>query len=125
MTAHALTKILASLAAVVTLGFVFFASRGSGFALWPLFIGFALWAVAPYVVLWFSARRAADSGLWSWIVAGATIVLAVFAIYFYWVGFIQRPDAQSGLLFVFLPLYQLAAAGVLFVASVLVRGRRT
>jgi len=90
----------------------------------PLLL-FFLWAVSPIVVLAgvatkFESRcgRAID-----FILLAAVCVLASSGVAVYQVGFFGgHPDAQSGLLFVFVPLYQwLAVAVVLVLLAVIAR----
>jgi len=90
----------------------------------PLLLLF-LWAVSPIVVLAgvatkFESRcgRAID-----FILLAAVCVLASSGVAVYQVGFFGgHPDAQSGLLFVFVPLYQwLAVAVVLVLLAVIAR----
>jgi hypothetical protein len=90
----------------------------------PLLL-FFLWAVSPVVVLAgvaykFESRSGRAIEL---MLLGAVCVLALSAAAVYQVGFFGgHPDAQSGLLFVFVPLYQwLAVAVVLVLLAVIAR----
>lgn len=91
--------------------------------------GFALWVSLPYAVVWFAAGRLSGY-TFALLVLGAGLVAAAgFALFIYATVFIftAKPDAQSGLVFLFIPLYQLGAllvaAGLAFLAKRFTRRR--
>jgi len=73
---------------------------------------FAAWCVAPYALLWWrtSGRMigTVQAGL---LLLTATVVAAFGLSAYVQAFFFNAPDAQGGLLFVFIPLWQ--AAGVM------------
>lgn len=90
---------------------------------------FGLFTVAPYIGLAMVARRLSGRAEgWAALITALLITLPAAAIYV--LGFFVQSDAQSGLLFLFVPVYQGLAslAAVLVTAIVLrlarARGRR-
>lgn len=74
--------------------------------------GFLLFAVAPHVAL-LLLRRAFRDGKALFLFLVGACAIAVFGVYAYFdVAFIH-PDAQGGLVFVFMPIYQWLAIVVL------------
>jgi len=76
---------------------------------WTVAALFALWVALPLVlVLWFSARAplqgrgAARVLLWVGVILGIAMLIGC------WQAFVDDPDPQAGLVFVALPLWQLA-----------------
>ncbi len=86
-------------------------------------LGFLAWALLPYAALYLAARRAKE-GRWANFVALATVVITGLALAAFVFGFFVRPDPQSGLMFVVLPLYQLLVAVPLLIATFVVTRRR-
>lgn len=90
----------------MTLGFMLHAGSPGQPSWWLGFILFGAWALAPYGVCAAAARRASDGreGL-VWLAASVLLTGASAALLYD--AFLARPDAQSGLVFLFLPLWQL------------------
>jgi len=105
-----ITRILIGLAALFALT-VFFqqADWQSGVGV----VGFLVWALLPYALLAFaSIRTTAKAG--DVLVLIAT-VLSAAGNYLYWEGFYAHPDAQSGILFLVVPILQLVVTCVLLI----------
>lgn len=86
------------------------------------------WAVSPYVaflVLYLTV--CADGGPAAWVGAVGSWLAVAFGVAAFVDGFFIHLDAQNGLLFIFVPLYQWAAFGcvalVTFFAAMRRKGR--
>lgn len=123
MKAQKFTSSIALIGAVATISLLLYASRGASPGSRPSLAAFAAWALSPYLVLYLCARLGPLSGRWPTIVAIAGALVTAAAIYGYITGIFINPDPQSGLAFVFLPVYQLAVAVVLLVISMALRRR--
>ena len=84
---------------------------------WALVLPFAALSVSPYLVLARLARGLADDAAKSRVLLGVTLLVTAPALWIYWQGFLIEPDPQSGLLFVFLPIYQFIAGAVAGMAT--------
>ena len=115
-------QVIAILGGLLTAGFAVYAARGAESGSLPFLIVAILWAVSPYALLVVLARRASGRRYWSAVLAASASVVLAFGLYFFWLGFVAQPDPQSGLLFILVPIYQLAYVGVLFVVSMLLNG---
>lgn len=102
---------------LVTLGFMLHAGEPGRPAWWLGFVPFAAWAVSPFVAAGMVASRFRASPLAVRLVAAAAAALAGSSLFVYHQGFVAHPDAQSGLLFLFLPLWQLLAILPVFLAA--------
>jgi hypothetical protein len=108
--------------ALFTLGMMLYASQPwseQGAGGWLALAAFAAFALSPYAVLALAARRADPHPARAWILLAVGVLVTVTAAWFYVLGFLVEPDPQSGLLFVFLPIYQLIAGGVIGLALAL------
>lgn len=121
MSLKAVTQVLAVLGAVLTLGIAIYAAQGAETRTLPFLILVLLWACSPYAALFVLARRTSSGGPWPIVLPVCVLATMLFGLYFFWQGFFVQPDPQSGLLFVFLPFYQLAFVGVVFVVGTLTR----
>lgn len=105
--------------ALATLGFMVYAGRPES-AVWFLgMLPFAAWALAPYGVLGMQVRRHAGSARASGVLLVASLLLSAASVFLLWQAFVVEPDAQSALVFVFLPLWQLVYA---VIVSAVARG---
>lgn len=109
------TRILALMMAIATAGLVLkLADVTVGTS---LFLALALaWCVSPYALVAFALRKP-WAGTEAILVAFATtLAISGLALYAYTVAFFVKPDPQSGLLLLFMPLWQwigaLAGLGV-------------
>ena len=93
---------------------------------WTVLVAFGLFACSPYIALALFARRITGRAE-GWAVLAIALLITLPAAALYVLGFFIQPDAQSGLLFLFVPFYQfvagLAAALIAAIALRLVRAR--
>ena len=97
-----------------TLGLMLYASDpgDTGLSQWAVVLPFAVLAVSPYLVLARLARGFKRDVAKSRVLLIVTLLVTVPAVWFYVQGFLVEPDAQSALLFVFLPIYQFIVGAV-------------
>ncbi|UCC13677.1 MAG: hypothetical protein JSW21_09905 [Gammaproteobacteria bacterium] len=107
---------------LATLGFMIYAGEPERLSWWPLVAPFAGWVGVPYAVLYLASRRSpSTSGSRAVLLLGAAAVSG-FGILMLYEAFIAHPDAQSGIVLIFIPLYQLAGLiPLLLVARLLAR----
>jgi hypothetical protein len=89
--------------------------------------GFTAWIAAPFALLLIAAALAHSLRAQAAVLA-VSAAAAIAGIYCYWDAMFLHVDAQGALVFVFTPLYQLAAgtltlAGVIY-ARARAKGRR-
>jgi hypothetical protein len=72
-------------------------------------LGIAAWALLPMAILWFANYHTTRLSLALTVLVGSLFVVGLGAA-FYIDAFFIHPDAQSGLVILFAPIYQLAAA---------------
>lgn len=85
--------------------------------------GFLLFAVSPCVGLWLLARIFRGHATASKVFVIGALLIAAAAVYAYFDVAFMHPDAQGGLVFLFLPVYQWFAAAVLTVLCSVIRAR--
>ena len=91
---------------------------------WLGFVLFGAWALVPYGVCAAAGRRV-SGGREGLVWLGASVLLTGASAAILYDAFVARPDAQSGLVFVFLPLWQLVGlAPFALVARFLARRAR-
>lgn len=105
-----MTDLLLGIGGITTLGFMLYAGEPSEPTWWLLAIPFAAWSVIPYGALAVVARRLGNQQTASRIVLAAAALTSVIAIAALYTTFIAYADAQSGLVFLFLPVWQTVAA---------------
>lgn len=120
MSLKSVTQVLAVLGAVLTVGIALYAAQGAESRTLLFLVLVLLWACSPYAALLVLARRTSD-GPWRIVIPICVVATMLFGLYFFWQGFIVQHDPQSGLLFIFLPFYQLAFVGVVSVIWVLTK----
>lgn len=105
---------VAAAGAIVTTVLMLYASEpwNTGVGRWATILPFAVLALSPYLVMARLARRFGRDVVKSRALLAVAILVTAPAIFFYVMGFLVEPDAQSGLLFVFLPIYQFLAGAV-------------
>jgi len=82
------------------------------------------WAGAPYLLLAVPLLRSESNAARSFVLLIGAITITGFGLYAYVWGFFVESDAQSGLLFVFVPMPQgIAVPFIALVASLAGRGR--
>lgn len=107
-SAARVTYAVAAAGVIVTTVLMLYASEPWNVDLgrWAMILPFAVLALSPYLVIARLARRLAHDVVKSRALLAVAILVTAPAIFFYVMGFLVEPDAQSGLLFVFLPIYQ-------------------
>ncbi len=115
MNLPTISQLLTTLAGLSTVGFVCYQadlSSVAGSLLSPVFFGLMLlWVCLPYILLhlWLTQEPARNQ---KFILALETAAI-LFSGYAYFDAFFVHIDAQSGLIFIFLPLWQCIAIGIL------------
>ncbi len=92
---------------LVTLGFMLDAGEPDKLWWWAGFLPFAGWALVPYAALALVAHRLRSSRRSLWVLLVAAAVLSGSAAALLYQAFVTNIDAQSGIVFVILPLWQL------------------
>ena len=120
--------LIAALGALATLGIMFYASSGPENVSDLLFVlGFAVWALLPYLALIFLARRVhrkEGSSAARVAVLVASVVVVVLSVLAYWISIFHSESSTSALVFVFIPFYALAGIAAVFLLTwLLMRSR--
>ena len=76
-------------------------------------LGFAVWAILPYLVTIFLARKASASQAKSLLVIIGTLIISLGGVAMYVDAVLLHPDPQGGLVFIAVPCYQWIILGVL------------
>lgn len=76
-----------------------------------LFPVFASRMLVPYGILWVASRGLHETRPQEVVFLVGTLLVGLFGISLFTYGFVTSPDPQSGLLLVFLPLWQLVGSG--------------
>lgn len=85
-------------------------------------IGISLWALSPYAGLWVLARRRSPPRGWMGFAFAATVLVAG-STWAYVDAMFVHTDAQSGLLFLFMPFWQWIAVASAMVLAAIVGSR--
>ena len=114
-----ITMYLAAAAALASVVAVFVVGDMSSIFLFILGLIFAVWSAAPFVFVYFVARSLQSSALSTAIMLIGLIIMVASSVYIFWTVFFfnENPDAQDGIVLVFLPIYQAMVAGVFFGVS--------
>lgn len=107
---------LLAIGAVTTLGFMLYAGEPDVPLWWPVALVIAAWCVVPYGVLARTSRRMADDRLAAWTIVAVSALWTLIAVATLYTTFITYSDAQGGLVFLFLPIWQ-AIVAVPFLAA--------
>lgn len=83
--------------------------------------GFLLWAVSPMAMLAWAAGLFGGSGTAMAVFATGSACIALVGVHAYIDAAVLHPDAQGGLVFVFVPLVQWGVATCLLAACLLLR----
>ena len=120
------TRIIAAFAAAASLGVMAYGGDFSSPGLIAIAAGFSVWLCAPYAIAWLTAGKLQNDQIASGILAFGVFALAVLGLYAYYITFINNasPDAQDGLVFVVIPLYQLGAMLIIWAFASLVNRLR-
>jgi hypothetical protein len=107
------TYLVLGVGAIATIGLMIWEAQwNTGLIEWLMVAGFAVWAGSPYVTLAVlnALSRSPASRL---ILLAGSLVIVGGGLPAYYDAFFVHLDAQSGLVFVFIPLYQWTATGLL------------
>lgn len=109
---------------LITWGFMVQAGEPENWWWWPLFLPFAAWAAVPYAAAAFASYhfRKVVPALWLLLLAGA--LLSLSATYLLYEAFVAHPDAQSGIVFIFLPVCQLLGLAPFVIAANFLHNRQ-
>ncbi len=112
------------LGAVTTLWFMWRAGGEPSQPSWWLgVLPFAAWALAPYAAAALAVWRLRHSRVPTVVLFIAALLLSGFSVWVLYQVFVINLDAQSGLVFLFLPFWQLLALSPLFILAVRSRAR--
>ncbi|MFN3625164.1 MAG: hypothetical protein ACK4TP_14010 [Hyphomicrobium sp.] len=80
---------------------------------------FAGWAMAPFALAWVAAAKVKTILAAQLIVLAAAVAAVGLSVAVYWPTFVDnaKPDAQDGLVLLFVPIYQLAGIALAVVAA--------
>ncbi len=98
------------------LGLMLHAGNPSDPSWWPGFLAFATWGLLPFLVFAEFAARLSHSRLSMFALFAGALVVTIGTASLLYESFVANTDAQNGIIFIILPLYQLAAMA-LFVAA--------
>lgn len=103
-----LTQMLLLIGALTTVGFMLFAGEPGTLVWWALFVPFAAWALFPFWLVASAARKHEGSRVDQRMALLAAALITGFGLFVLYSAFVTDPDPQSGLVLLFLPLWQLA-----------------
>ena len=86
-------------------------------------LGFGGWASTPYIAIALWARKPRASFAAVLVLFVVLLALAILGFWIYIDGFFFHADAQSGLLFIFVPMWQWAGLLPALVAALLLEAR--
>jgi hypothetical protein len=99
------SRIIALMMSIATAGLlVKVADLSAGLS--PFLVIMLVWCLSPYALLALALRRPWMSTEAVLVAFATTIAASGFALYIYTVAFFVKPDAQGGLVFLFIPLWQ-------------------
>ena len=101
-----ITFILLLVGAVATLGFMVYAGQPGRASWWLFALPFAAWTLVPYALVTAETRRHLSNRGSLSVLCAAAVLLSSASIVLLYLAFVAQPDAQSGLVLVFLPLWQ-------------------
>jgi len=94
------------------MGFMLYAGQPEHPGWWLGVLPFVLWSLIPYALLAWTAARVRDSRRSLWVLLVASVLLTGGSGVLLYQAFVARPDAQSGLVFLFLPVWQVVVLAV-------------
>jgi len=116
MTLTSAIRSIALLGGLFSLAIVAYYGDHSSLLMIMLGLVFGAWVIAPFVLAFKRADKFADSFTANAVLLVAIIAAAALSLFAYWMTFIDNPapDAQDGLVFLFVPLYQLIGMSLVF-----------
>ncbi len=113
-------RLIALSAALITLTLMIYMAQpwGDNYAYKSLagyawLLGFALWAILPYLMTFFLVKRAFKSQIHKLIVMIGALIISIGGVALYVEAVWLHPDPQGALAFIAVPLYQWIVLGVL------------
>ena len=123
-------RLLASLAAIATVALAIYAAQpwGDNYAYqnlsgYLLLIVFVAWAISPYIYLFLSAGRHSPQRIRDLFRISVTLLICMGGLTVVVDIVFIHPDAQGGLVFLFLPIYQWIVIGILELTLALLRSK--
>lgn len=113
--ARNLTFAVLLLGVVITLSIMAYAAQGDSLFS-PVMLGFAAWAMAPYLLLFYSTRFLTSARV-SWVIFVSILAIVCLGVFIYIDAFFIHLDPQSGLVFIFIPIYQLILSGIILIVA--------
>jgi len=92
--------------ALATLGFMLYAGEPAEPVWWLSAIVFGAWALAPYLFVAWETRRQPPVMGSRVLLALAAVVMTAFGVAVLVSAFVLHPDPQSGLVILFVPIWQ-------------------
>jgi len=124
-----------SLSVIVTVGCAVYAAHpwGDNYAYQGIFgfVGYLVlatmvaWAISPYIYLYLSTRRHSSYCIKNLFRTGVTLLICIGGIAAVFDTVFIHSDAQGGLIFLFLPIYQWLVIGVMELILTFIRSRNT
>lgn len=118
--AKTLAKLITILSLLVTMGLMIYSAQpwGDNYAYkniagYILLGVFLAWAASPYVILWLLSNKAVDDRVSVLTILGGTVLICGLTLALLIDTVFIHIDAQGGLVFLFLPIYQWIAVGIL------------
>jgi hypothetical protein len=116
--------IILGIGALSTIGLMLWEARwNSGVIEWLIVAGFAFWAAGPYVALGV-LNILSKSRVGRLLILVVSLLTVGLGLAEYYDAFFVHLDAQSGLVFVFIPLFQWGVTGLLLSAWAVLEVRR-
>lgn len=124
------TLVLLAGGALATVGMMIYAAQPWGdnyayqsFAGYLSLLLFMGWAISPYFALMVTTVWLVEPGAGRWMVLAGALLITVFGAWLTIEAIIIRPDAQGGLVFIFLPLYQWLVVAVIVLVGLWLKRR--
>ncbi len=114
--------VVLALGILLTWGFMIAAGTPSRLWWWAVSVPFATWVAVPYAVVLAAGMRLRSAAPSLWVLLVVAALLSLSAAFLLYQVFVVHLDAQSGIVFVFLPGWQLLGiVPLLFLARFLHR----
>ena len=116
MVVTRITRIVLIAAAAACLGLLTWAADLGSTSRFFTALAFGLWVVSPFIFLLHASLRRRDNRIWQYGLLVTSLLTAGFACTVYYAAYFISPDAQSALVFVFVPLWQWLGQGFVVAA---------
>ena len=114
-----ITKAIAVLGGLFSSAMTFYASEMPDLSAITLTVLFGIWVALPFGLVFNRARSAGQNSIASgmWLAAGGILAVTSFSAYWFTIVNNPTPDAQDGLVFLIIPVYQLLLVGLVFLIT--------